>query len=184
MNIKHQTSPPDSSLPWLHTKLPLGRKTRRTRWFSSIVRCALFSNIQKTGSAGWKNPPKVSYFPKKDCLRMRKPTTQPIVKWSYVLGSFWHNAAKRPIYALFLWKMIENLRTFSSNIFGLKSKFFRHFYFLDVCRFYSSTLGLAVKFLRHKIEMGWTESGLRYARQKNYSGDTKTKPWPPSALCF
>ena len=84
----------------------------------------------------------------------------------------------------FLWKMIENLRTFSSNIFGLKSKFFRHFYFLDVCRFYSSTLGLAVKFLRHKIEMGWTESGLRYARQKNYSGDTKTKPWPPSGLCF
>lgn len=28
----------------------------------------------------------------------------------------------------------ENLRTFSADFFGLKSKIRRHFYFLDVCR--------------------------------------------------
>ena len=62
----------------------------------------------------------------------------------YVLGSFWHDAVKRPMH--FLWKLLnfydlctfvakfcrENLRTFSPDFFGLKSKICRYFSFMDV----------------------------------------------------
>ena len=47
-----------------------------TNWHWNLHRnLKLTSYILKVGLAGWKNPQKIQ---QKDCLRMRKPTTQPL----------------------------------------------------------------------------------------------------------